>query len=215
MKKPPPADFAAFAAEFQAASRRAGKQQYLVPYFIASHPGSDLDAMIELALFLKRNGYRPQQVQDFIPAPMDLATAMYYTGLDPRTLRPVAVSRQLRDRRLQRALMQFFAPENWFLVRQALELAGRKDLIGDGCDALIPAHPPRTALAARRRRAERDFGRFVHERGQRPEDRAAAGDWDAFTGYRDGESPARDTAPTPRSIGYRPHRTGARAPRRR
>jgi hypothetical protein len=151
-------------------------------------------------------------VQDFIPAPLDLATAMYYTGLDPRTLEPVAISRHLRDRKLQRALMQFFVPENYFLVRKALEQAGRKDLIGDGCDALIPSQPPREALSARRQRAAQDFDRYVHERGQRPEDRerSAGGDredWDTFTGYRDGERSEGEPA---RTTGYRPHRKGGR-----
>ena len=136
-----------------------------MPYFIASHPGSDLEAMIELALFLKRNGYRPDQVQDFIPAPMDVATSMYYTGLDPRTLEPVPVAKKMRDRRFQRALLQFFKPENYFEVRQALLAAGRTDLIGDGCDALIPAGPPRKALEARRQRANQEVqgGEYVHQ----------------------------------------------------
>jgi uncharacterized radical SAM protein YgiQ len=194
MKKPPQRDFDEFATAFEEASARAGKEQYLVPYFIASHPGSDLDAMIELAVHLKRSGYRPRQVQDFIPSPMDLATAMYHTGLDPHTLEPVPVAKNLRDRRMQRALMQFFKPENYFEVRQALESRGRHDLIGSGCDALIPAAPPPEALAARRARAQGDFGRYVHERGQRPEDRARRPaepkDWDAFTGYRDREAAA-------------------------
>ena len=86
MKKPDIDDYQSFAGEFQEASRKAGKpKQYLVPYFIASHPASDLHAMIDLALFLKRNGYRPDQVQDFIPAPFDVATCIYYTGFDPFT----------------------------------------------------------------------------------------------------------------------------------
>ncbi len=76
--------------------------------------------MIDLAVFLKRHGYRPDQVQDFIPAPMDVATAMYYTGIDPFTRQPVHIARHLRDRKLQRALMQYFKPENYFEVRQAL-----------------------------------------------------------------------------------------------
>ena len=76
----------------------------MVPYFIASHPGSDLNAMIDLAVFLKRNGYKPDQVQDFIPAPFDIATCMYYTGLDPFTGEEVYVAKHLRDRKLQRAL---------------------------------------------------------------------------------------------------------------
>ena len=125
-----------------------------MPYFIASHPGSDLDAMIDLALFLKRNGYRPDQVQDFIPAPFDIATCMYYTGIDPFTKKPVYIAKHLRDRKLQRALMQFFKPENYFEVREALIQAGRSDLIG-GCDGLIPAHPPKEAIEARRRAGER------------------------------------------------------------
>jgi radical SAM superfamily enzyme YgiQ (UPF0313 family) len=114
-----------FAEVFDRESKAAGKKQYIIPYYIASHPGSDLHAMIDLAvLFLKRNGYRPDQVQDFIPAPFDVATAMYYTGIDPFTKKPVYVAQHLRDRKLQRALMQFFKPENYFDVRKALEQAG-------------------------------------------------------------------------------------------
>jgi len=152
MKKPANDDFVEFDREFQRASKTAGKQQYLVPYFIASHPASTLDSMIELALFLKRQGYQPDQVQDFIPSPMDIAAAMYYTGLDPFTMKPVYVAQHLSDRKLQRALLQFFKPENYFEVRKALEMAGRRDLIGDGCDSLIPSRPPKEAL--RRRRSE-------------------------------------------------------------
>ena len=154
MKKPDQADYAGFADAFADASKKAGKpKQYLVPYYIASHPGSDLDAMIDLALFLKRNGYRPDQVQDFIPAPFDIATCMYHTGLDPFTGEEVYIAKGMRDRKLQRALMQFFKPENYFMVREALQKAGRQDLIGSGCDALIPTHPPRQAIEARRRLA--------------------------------------------------------------
>jgi uncharacterized radical SAM protein YgiQ len=163
MKKPAIDDFGEFARDFKDASRKAGKKQYLVPYFIASHPGGDLKSMIGLALFLKRNGYRPDQVQDFIPAPMDVATAMYYTGIDPFTKQPVYIAKKMRERKLQRALMQFFKPENYFEVRAALLEAGRADLIGDGCDALIPSKPPREALEARRARANRDAsGAYVH-----------------------------------------------------
>ncbi|MEZ4281645.1 MAG: YgiQ family radical SAM protein [Myxococcota bacterium] len=143
MKKPSTGSFEIFAERFAAASKRAGKEQYLVPYFIASHPGSGVEDMIELALYLKRHGYRPRQVQDFIPAPMDIATCMYWTGLDPFTLEPVESARRLTDRQVQRALLQFFAPENWATVREALLRAGREDLIGDGPDCLIPARPPR------------------------------------------------------------------------
>ncbi len=106
--------------------------------------------MINLAVFLKQNGYKPDQVQDFIPAPLDVATCMYYTGLDPFTKKPVFIAKGLRDRKTQRALMQFFKSENYFEVREALRQAGRTDLIGDGCDALIPATPPKEALLRRR-----------------------------------------------------------------
>jgi len=153
MKKPDSGDFQGFAQAFQQASTKAGKKQYVVPYFISSHPGSDLNAMIDLAVFLKQNGYRPDQVQDFIPAPFDIATCMYHTGLDPFTGEEVYIAKGLRDRKMQRVLMQFFKPENYFMVREALLKAGRGDLIGNGCDCLIPAHPPRQAIEARRRQA--------------------------------------------------------------
>lgn len=158
MKKPGSDDFEKFDREFKQASKRAGKKQYLVPYFIASHPGSSLDSMIDLALFLKRNHYQPDQVQDFIPSPFDIAACMYYTGLDPHTKKPVYIARHLRDRKLQRALLQFFKPENYFEVRKALEQAGRQDLIGSGCDCLIPDRPPKAALDRRRRDANRQRG---------------------------------------------------------
>jgi len=163
MKKPPQASFEEFAERFEQASAAAGKEQYLVPYFIAGHPGSTVQDMIELALFLKGAGYRPRQVQDFIPAPMDLATSVYYTGLDPHTGQPTPVARRLKDRRMQRALMQFFLPENWFEVVDALQAAGRQDLIGRGSHCLVGPDPPPEALAARRERRGDDFGRYVHE----------------------------------------------------
>jgi len=169
MKKPDNDDFIGFGREFHKASKASGKKQYLVPYFIASHPGSDLNAMIELALFLKRNHYRPDQVQDFIPSPFDIAACMYHTGLDPHTKKPVYVAKHLRDRKLQRALLQFFKPENYFEVRRALEQAGRQDLIGDGCDSLISDKPPKEALDLRRRRANDDLSEQSegdHIRGQ-------------------------------------------------
>ncbi len=157
MKKPAADDFVQFDEAFQAASRRVGKKQFTVPYFISSHPGSGLEEMIDLAVFLKRNGYRPDQVQDFIPSPFDIAACMYHTGLDPMTGAAVKVAKGTRDRRMQRSLLQFFKPENWFEVRRALEQAGRHDLIGSGCDCLIPDRPPREALEQKRNEATRAF----------------------------------------------------------
>ncbi|MCA9313994.1 MAG: YgiQ family radical SAM protein [Planctomycetes bacterium] len=186
MKKPPQAEFEAFEENFAEASRAAGKKQYLVPYFIASHPGSTTDEMIELAVFLKARGYRPRQVQDFIPAPMDIATCMYHTGRDPFSGTHVETPRRLRDRQVQRALLQYFRPENWFTVRRALLDRGRADLIGDGPTCLIPARAPAEAIAARRRNAAEDAAP-VH---------------------------AEDAGTSP-TVGYRPGRKGARRRRRR
>ena len=163
MRKPSGDDFQKFAEVFHQESEKAGKTQYIIPYFIASHPGSDLKEMVDLAVFLKRNGYKPDQVQDFIPAPFDVATAMYHTGLDPFTKKPVHIAKHLRDRKLQRALLQFFKPENYFEVRKALEQAGRQDLIGNGCDALIPPRAPKEALDRRRQEANSATrGEYVH-----------------------------------------------------
>src|SRR5207245_2915753 len=189
MKKPENGSFERFAGQFAKASQATGKpKQQLVPYYIASHPGSDLHAMIDLALFLKRNGYRPDQVQDFIPAPFDIATALYYTGIDPFTKKKVYVAKGLRDRKMQRALMQFFKPENWFTVREALIEAGRQDLIGNGCDCLVPAQPPKEALEARRRRAnDPDHYHTVANpaKGEKPGERGLPN-----KGYRPGRTTA-------------------------
>jgi uncharacterized radical SAM protein YgiQ len=203
MKKPSADDYVEFDKAFTAASRRVGKKQYTVPYFIASHPGSGLEEMIELAVFLKRNGYKPDQVQDFIPSPFDIAACMYHTGLDPMTRRPVKVVKGLKDRRMQRALLQFFKPENWFEVRKALEQAGRQDLIGSGCDCLIADRPPREAVDRKRREATRAFTERTsgdHIRGGT----AAAGDSDPA---------APGTQRQRKTIGYRPGRPGHREPR--
>lgn len=177
MKRPAPTTFQDFDRKFREQSKKAGKEQYLVPYFISAHPGSDLNAMIDLAVFLKKNGYKPEQVQDFIPAPFDIAACMYHTGLDPMTMQPVHVAKGLRDRKMQRALMQFFKPENYFSVRRALVEAGRSDLIGGGCDCLIPAVPPQAAIDSRRNRAALEVksgdhvhsGRRIPASGYRPQ----------------------------------------------
>lgn len=164
MRKPATDDFELFSEEFNKESKKAGKKQFIIPYFIASHPGSGLDEMIHLAVFLKQQGYKPDQVQDFIPAPFDVATAMYYTGIDPFTKKPVQIAKALRDRKMQRALLQFFKPENYFEVREALRQAGRMDLIGDGCDSLISSKPPKEALMKRRADANDRFpGNYVHQ----------------------------------------------------
>lgn len=214
MKKPVIEDYSGFDTLFREAAARAGKKLTTVPYFIASHPGSDIHAMINLAVFLKRNGYRPDQVQDFIPAPFDIATCMYYTGIDPMTGEEVHVDRQLKDRKMQRALLQFFKPENYFAVREALQKAGRGDLIGSGCDCLIPSNPPREALMSRMKEANRSLGdgKYVHtiespknmrrsnsEGQNRDRPAAASGKSPQKTNRSTNEGPA----------GYRPNRKSA------
>lgn len=215
MKKPDISDFERFGEKFKRASKKAGKNQYLVPYFIAAHPGCDLDAMIELAIFLKRNSYRPDQVQDFIPAPFDIAACMYHTGLDPMTMKPVFIAKHLGDRKLQRALMQFFKPENYFMVRKALTQAGRQNLIGDGCDCLIPAHPPRAAIEARRERAqlEAKSGDHVHSRQRTPGQPRGMLSRSSNLGAESGKSsaPSRRQSRDRKSVGYRPGRDGAKS----
>jgi radical SAM superfamily enzyme YgiQ (UPF0313 family) len=135
--------FEAFADQFQKEATLAGRPQFLVPYFIAGHPGCDIPAMIELALYLKRHDIKPEKVQDFIPSPLDIATCMYYTGMDPMTGEAVYVPRGGHERRLQKALLQYYVPENYGDVYEALESAGRLDLVGDGPGCLIPSRPPR------------------------------------------------------------------------
>jgi len=152
MKKPGIESFERFQAMFACASEEAGKEQYDIPYFISGHPGSTLEDMVELALWLKKNGKRPRQVQDFIPTPMAMATAMYFTGIDPLKMEPVYTAQGLREKRLQKALLLYWNPEHWPLAREALKQAGRADLIGRGPQALVPPETP--AEAARRQRTE-------------------------------------------------------------
>jgi uncharacterized radical SAM protein YgiQ len=138
MKKPGIASYERFAQAFCRASEEAGREQYLVPYFITGHPGSTLKDTIELALYLKQNGLRPRQVQDFIPTPMAVATTMYHTGIDPLTMEPVPVARDLREKRKMKALILWWDEAQWPLAREALSEAGRRDLIGRSPRCLVP-----------------------------------------------------------------------------
>ncbi len=121
-----------------------GKEQYLVPYLMSSHPGSDLHAAIRLALVLKRDRYSPEQVQDFYPTPGTASTVMYYTGINPLTMKPVYVATDYHEKQLQRALLQYNRPGNADLVREALIKAGREDLIGFGENCLVPPKREKT-----------------------------------------------------------------------
>ncbi len=137
MGKPPRAVYERFVAAFEKENARAGKKQYVVPYLMSSHPGSTLADAIELAEFCRDLGYNPEQVQDFYPTPSTLSTVMYATGLDPLTMEPVSVPRDPHEKALQRALIQYRDPKKRALVREALEKAGRTDLIGYGPRCLI------------------------------------------------------------------------------
>ena len=137
MGKPPSAVFGQFYAKYEKLNARYEKKQYLVPYFISSHPGCTVSDAIALAGYLNRTGLRPEQVQDFYPTPGTLSTCMYYTGLDPGTLEAVHVPRSQREKAVQRALLQWRKPENRSIVKQALRDAGRADLIGYGKHCLI------------------------------------------------------------------------------
>ncbi len=138
MGKPSPESFEAFKKRFDKLNHRFGTNQYILPYLMSSHPGSTLDDAVQLALYMKRNGIRPEQVQDFYPTPGTLSTAMYCTGLDPRTMQPVYVAKDPREKNMQRALLQWYRPELRSKIHTALTIAGRTDLIGHGKNCLVP-----------------------------------------------------------------------------
>lgn len=137
MGKPHIEAYIAFSKRYFQYTGEVNKEQYLVPYLMSSHPGSTLDDAIELALFLKKNHIRPEQVQDFYPTPGTISTCMFYTGLDPYTMEEVYVARSEHDKALQRALLQYYNPKNHHLVEEALKRAGRYDLIGYDAKCLI------------------------------------------------------------------------------
>ena len=143
MGKPAPEVYDRFVKRYARLNRELGMDQYLVPYLMSSHPGCELSDAVLLAEYLHKTGQRPEQVQDFYPTPGTLSTAMFYTGLDPRDMRSVYVPRDPHEKAMQRALMQYFRPENHALVLEALRRAGREDLIGFGKECLIPPRPIR------------------------------------------------------------------------
>lgn len=173
MMKPGIGAYDRFKQLFDAAARQAGKQYFLIPYFIAAHPGTTDEDMMNLALWLKRNKYRADQVQTFLPSPMALATAMYHSGKNPlRAVRrgasePVESVKKLTQRRLHKAFLRYHDPENWPVLREALKRMGRADLIGPGKQHLVPAwQPAGTGLRGEGKRpvagrAGQRFGRFT------------------------------------------------------
>ena len=163
MMKPGVAAYDRFKELFDRYSKEAGKEQYLIPYFIAAHPGTSDEDMLQLALWLKRNGLRADQVQAFLPGPMATATAMYHTGKNPlrrvtRDSEDVLIPKGLKVRRLHKAFLRYHDPNNWPVLREALRRMGRADLIGNGRQQLVPAYQPAaTASPAARRAGARPF----------------------------------------------------------
>ena len=161
MGKPRKELYLKFVQRYEEKNRQFQKNQFLVPYLMSSHPGSDLEAAIELACYLKKIHYIPKQVQDFYPTPGTLSTAMYYTGMDPRTMKKVYVAKTYEEKAMQRALMQFTYPQNYHLVEKALRQAGREDLIGFQPKCLIK---PQNQNQNRRHQAKSRFERKKFKR---------------------------------------------------
>ncbi len=148
MGKPRNAVYNQFVSKYFALNKQYGMDQYLVPYLMSSHPGSTMKEAVELAEYIRDMGYNPEQVQDFYPTPSTLSTVMYYTGLDPRTMEKVYVPTDPHEKAMQRALIQYRNPKNYYLVREALIAAHREDLIGSGPKCLIRAVPPKNGSHA-------------------------------------------------------------------
>ncbi len=137
MGKPHIECYNTFSKKFYDTTKKVGKEQYLVPYLMSSHPGSSIEDAVKLAVFLKQSKIRPEQVQDFYPTPGTISTAAYYSGFDPQTLKPVYVAKTKEEKQMQRALLQYFRAENYNIVKTALTLANRLDLCSNAPNALI------------------------------------------------------------------------------
>ncbi len=166
MMKPGIASYEKFKLLFEKFSREAGKEQYLIPYFIAAHPGTSDEDMLNLALWLKRHKFRLDQVQTFLPTPLALATAMYHSGKNPlrkvtAASEAVTIVRSGRQRRIHKAFLRYHDPNNWPLLREALRQMGRSDLIGNGQKQLIPSFQPVGTIAARSSRPRPIRGKGV------------------------------------------------------
>lgn len=157
MNKPPFEVYKKFYDEFYKITKKEGKEQYLVPYFISSHPGCSLNDAIELACYLKSINYMPEQVQDFYPTPSTKSTCMYYTGINPDTMEEIYVPKTKEEKQMQRALLQYRKPNNYALVKKALIEAGRSELIGFGGDCLIKPEKKDIANSSSDRKIKRDY----------------------------------------------------------
>jgi len=164
MGKPSFKVYERFRQRFYELTKSDGKKQYLVPYLMSSHPGSTVEDAIKLAQFLKKEGLHPEQVQDFYPTPGTISTCMFYTGLDPATLQPVYVPRSPREKAEQRALLQYYRPENRQTVLAALQKAGRRDLIGTGPGCLVAPDPQSRQAAPRKPVDKKKYSRYSRKK---------------------------------------------------
>ena len=153
-----------FTQRYETWNATHGKKQFLVPYLMSSHPGSDLDSAIKLAEYLRDINHQPQQVQDFYPTPATASTTMYYTGIDPRNMKPVYVPKKPREKAMQRALIQYRKPQNYQLVKEALLLAGREDLIGFDKHCLIRPRPMDKELHNKKNKQGRATGKSTNSK---------------------------------------------------
>jgi len=171
MAKPENKVFENFSKKYKKLNERYGKRQFLVPYLVAAHPGCSIDDSIKLAEYLNKHGRQPEQIQLFYPTPGTLSTCMYFTGIDPRTKKPLHVPRSQKEKRIQRALMQWKRPENREIVRKALVDAGREDLIGFGRHCLIRPAGRKQAGAAQQRTECKQTGKNQQSAKQKPKHR--------------------------------------------
>ena len=172
MGKPRNAVYNQFVSKYFALNKQYNMNQFLVPYLMSSHPGSTMKEAVELAEYIRDMGYNPEQVQDFYPTPSTLSTVMYYTGLDPRTMEKVYVPTDPHEKAMQRALIQYRNPKNYYLVREALIAAHREDLIGSGPKCLIRAIPPKAGSYTSGGKAAAKSAK-PHPQGQRADRRSA------------------------------------------
>lgn len=156
MGKPQNSVYEKFIDRYKRVNAKTGKQQYVVPYLMSSHPGSTLKEAVELAEYVRDIGYMPEQVQDFYPTPSTISTCMYYTGVDPRTMKPVYVPHNPHEKAMQKALMMYRKPENYDLIKEALIKAGRQDLIGFDKKCLIA---PRKMDRKGEHQGQRSYGK--------------------------------------------------------
>ncbi|MCM1335916.1 MAG: YgiQ family radical SAM protein [Bacteroides sp.] len=176
MGKPHIDAYERFEKKFYSLTKKIGKEQYLVPYLMSSHPGCTLNDAVDLAVFLKKHKIRPEQVQDFYPTPGTISTAMFYTGLDPYTLEPVYVPRSAEEKRLQRALLQYYKKENRALVLRALTMTKRQELIGSAPDCLIAANDPSGRKAREYEKTTKNTSHESrHGRGRDPSQKSNVG----------------------------------------